>query len=598
MATKPFPADLATNTSANTPNPTSPALTEPNAAALSTTKHDEQANSSPATAKKPGVKRQSSTTATNAAPTKTASLVAKKTRAAKTDNATNKKPNKKSAKPTPALTATTADIPTKDNTASSTAKVATDIVHAIKTDPTTRSDVHKKTKDSTVASLTSSAPNTRNNATILAEIQSENEKQDAPAPTLPLKELVKQYDSVALLLQGGGALGAYQAGIYEGLHKQGIKIDRISGISIGALNTAIIAGNLPQNRLAALKGFWETITQRNYTPAGFNVYRQMANNLDKMSNIDAVSHFMPWIFENGFLKQQLRALESSTEAFQTMMEGQRGFFKPRYFMPFDTTPNHLSYYTTDKLRETLEKYCDLNLVNDVKRMKVSVSAVNVRTGNFAIFSNENEELHYDHFIASGALPPGFPAVEIDGEFYWDGGMVSNTPLNEILSHEEHLSQLIFQVDLWDARGLVPENMLEIDERVKDIQYSSKTRMVTDFMAQKLRYTRLIKDLLQIIETNTDMSKIDQQCMAKALDMTDVGVKNVIHLIYHKKSYERGYKDYEFSANSMLDHWTSGLEDIENTFRHPDWFGLPETDEIFVTHDIHQKRKKLSQMNRV
>ena len=278
-----------------------------------------------------------------------------------------------------------------------------------------------------------------------------------------------------------------------------------------------------------------------------------------------------------------------------MLEGQRGFFKPRYFMPYDTTPNHLSYYTTDKLRETLEQYCDLRLVNDVTRMKVSVSAVNVRNGNFAIFSNENEELRYDHFIASGALPPGFPAVEIDGEYYWDGGMVSNTPLNEILSHEEHLKQLIFQVDLWNAKGVVPENMMEIDERVKDIQYSSKTRMVTDFMAQKLRYTRLIKELLEIIDDDATIDNHEQSCVDKARQMTEVGVKNVIHLIYHKKTYERGYKDYEFSASTMQEHWESGLQDIENTFRHPDWFMLPETDDIFVTHDIHQKRKRLAQI---
>ncbi|VWX30658.1 Phospholipase [Moraxellaceae bacterium 17A] len=423
-----------------------------------------------------------------------------------------------------------------------------------------------------------------------------NPNQPTPQGTPPLKELVKQYHSVSLLLQGGGALGAYQAGVYEGLHKQGIKIDCISGISIGALNTAIIAGNRPENRLAALQGFWNTITHRNYTPAGMNVYRQTANELDKLSKIDMVSHFMPWIFENGFLKQQLRVMESTTEAWLTMIEGQRGFFKPRYFVPYDTTPNHLSYYTTDKLRETLERYCDLKLVNDVNRMKVSVSAVNVRNGNFAIFSNENEELHYDHFIASGALPPGFPAVEIDGEYYWDGGLVSNTPLNEILSHEEHLKQLIFQVDLWNAKGTLPENMMEIDERIKDIRYSSRTRMVTDFMAQKLRYTRLIKELLEIIDNEAKVDKVEELCVNKAREMTEVGVKNVIHLIYHKKTYERGYKDYEFSASTMREHWESGLQDIENTFRHPDWFMLPETDDIFVTHDIHQKRKKLAQVS--
>lgn len=432
------------------------------------------------------------------------------------------------------------------------------------------------------------------NLSPLKAIEPANPNPNQPTP--PLKELVKQYDSVSLLLQGGGALGAYQAGIYEGLHKQGIKIDRISGISIGALNTAIIAGNRPENRLVALQGFWNTITHRNYTPAGMNIYRQTANELDKLSKIDMVSHFMPWIFENGFLKQQLRVMESTAEAWQTMIEGQRGFFKPRYFVPYDTTPNHLSYYTTDKLRETLERYCDLKLVNDVNRMKVSVSAVNVRNGNFAIFSNENEELHYDHFIASGALPPGFPAVEIDGEYYWDGGLVSNTPLNEILSHEEHLKQLIFQVDLWNAKGTVPENMMEIDERIKDIQYSSKTRMVTDFMAQKLRYTRLIKELLKIIDDDAKIDKVEELCVNKAREMTEVGVKNVIHLIYHKKTYERGYKDYEFSGSTMQEHWESGLQDIENTFRHPDWFMLPETDDIFVSHDIHQKRKRLAQVS--
>lgn len=508
----------------------------------------------------------------------------------KTATVAKAKTPRKTATKTPTQTAekivaektVSAKTTAKSRTTKSLGKVTHDIVKAVKTDPTI-SATPKNTSDINDSTLEH-----------LNDVLTKDLDRNDPKPQLPLKELVKQYDSVSLLLQGGGALGAYQAGIYEGLHNQGIEIDRISGISIGALNTAIIAGNLPENRLPALKAFWETITQRNYTPSGVNVFRQTAKNLEQFGKIDTISHFMPWVFENGFLKQQLRILESSSEAFQTMMEGQRGFFKPRYFIPYDTTPNNLSYYTTDKLRETLEKYCDLSLVNDVNRMKVSVSAVNVRTGNFAIFSNENEELHYEHFIASGALPPGFPAVEIEGEFYWDGGMVSNTPLNEILSHEEHLKQLIFQVDLWDARGLVPETMLEIDERVKDIQYSSKTRMVTDFMAQKLRYTRLIKDLLQIIEDDPNLDTDDLERIATAREMTDVGVKNVIHLIYHKKTYERGYKDYEFSGTTMQEHWASGLDDIENTFRHPDWFGLPETDEIFVTHDIHQKRKKLSQ----
>lgn len=271
-------------------------------------------------------------------------------------------------------------------------------------------------------------------------------------PYVPeLHETVKKYDRVALLLQGGGALGAYQAGIYEGLYNQGIEINSISGISIGALNTAIIAGNHPEDRVAKLKSFWNTITQRNYSYLPFNPFYQTRQLMDEMGQFEPLAHTMPWVFENGFLKQQLRMMESSYEASRTMMEGQRGFFKPRYAVPYDTTPNHLSFYTIDKLKDTLAAHCDLNLINDPERLQVSVSAVNVRTGNFVIFSNEKQYLHFEHFIASGALPPGFPATEIDGEFYWDGGMVSNTPLNEIINHDQQLKQLIFQVDLWDAR---------------------------------------------------------------------------------------------------------------------------------------------------
>ncbi|MDO5686540.1 MAG: DUF3734 domain-containing protein [Neisseria sp.] len=404
-----------------------------------------------------------------------------------------------------------------------------------------------------------------------------------------LQQAVKQYDRISLLLQGGGALGAYQAGIYEGIHREGIEIDDIAGISIGALNTALIAGNPPEKRIDALRRFWQLITHRNYTPSYMNWYKSALDGINTLGKIDTLSHVMPYVFENQFLRQQLRIFESSFEAFQTMMEGQRGFFKPRYFMPYDTTPNHLSYYTTDKLRDTLKEFVDLKLVNQPDKMRVSVSAVNVRTGNQATFCNWREELTLEHFIASGALPPGFPAVEIDGEYYWDGGLVSNTPLNDSIDHDEFRNQLIFQVDLWDAKGQLPENLLEIDERVKDIQYSSKTRMVTDMMEQKHRYTRLIKKLLAQIPEDKQAAAIDE-----ARQIVEMGVKNVIQLVYRKKSYERGHKDYEFSENTMSEHWESGLQDIAATFRHLDWFQLPEGDEIFVAHDIHNERKRFSQ----
>lgn len=414
-----------------------------------------------------------------------------------------------------------------------------------------------------------------------------------------LLDKLQQYDHIALLLQGGGALGAYQAGIYEGLYNQGISINSISGISIGALNTAIIAGNHPEDCVDALKSFWNTITQSNYFGLGFNPFDMSLKWLNTVGQFDMMAQFMPWLVDNGLLKHQLRMLESSAEAFETALYGQQGFFRPRHQLSFATTPNHLSYYTIDKLKDTLASHCCLDLINRPERLQVTVSAVNVRTGNFEIFCNADQPLRFEHFMASGALPPGFPAVEIQGEYYWDGGMVSNTPLNEILNHEEHLNQLIFQVDLWDAKGIVPENMLEIDERIKDIQYSSKTRMITDLMKQKLEYNRMINQLVDVIQNTPDCIKTPahKELLKHACQFTQVGIKNVIQLIYHSKSYQKGYKDYEFSRKTMLDHWQSGLEDIQSTFAYPQWFDMPEDDEIFITHDIHRKRRELSQAGR-
>ena len=403
---------------------------------------------------------------------------------------------------------------------------------------------------------------------------------------MALLDTVKKYDSVALLLQGGGALGSYQAGIYEGLHNAGIKIDRIMGISIGAINSALIAGNPHSKRLDALRGFWDKITRNNYSPKGVNPFRYTRKTLETLDHIDLYGHAMPYIFENDFLKQQLRVAESSFEAFRTMLEGQRGFFKPRGFIPFDATPNHLSYYTTDKLKDTLAEFVDLKLLNNPKNMKVSVGAVNVRTGNYTVFSNENMELTFDHIIASGALPPGFPAVEIDGDYYWDGGLVSNTPLDDLIENPQSINQLIFQVDLWDARGQVPENLIGIDERIKDIQYSSKTRYATTVMKKRHTFNHLVKELLQYIPKDQRTAA----CFKEAEALTSVGFTNVFQLIYRKKAFERGHKDYEFSAHTMYEHWNTGLDDIKATLRQEPWFEMSETGEIFEQHDIHKVRR--------
>lgn len=382
---------------------------------------------------------------------------------------------------------------------------------------------------------------------------------------LSVQELAKSYDEVVLVLQGGGALGSYQAGVFEGLLESGIEPDWISGISIGALNTAIIAGNKPENRLAAMKGFWETICRTNLSLFSVAFLNPLINGLN-------ISH---------------RRLVSSFEASRALVEGQNGFFTPRSPLPIpflsQCTPDQISYYKTENLKLTLEKYVDFNLLNK-GHIRVSVGAVNVKTGNFVYFDNTKQKLKAEHFMASGALPPGFPAVEIDGEFYWDGGLVSNTPLYEVLNNEQDKDRLVFQVDLWSAKGALPENFMDVSERTKDIQYSSRTRMVTDMMAERQKTKKVLQELIKQVPVN-----MQNEWYEKAKEMAQDARTNVIQMIYRDKSYEGHCKDFEFSSATMHEHWSSGLTDIRETLRHKQWLEKPSVEKSFVTHDIHKVR---------
>lgn len=379
-----------------------------------------------------------------------------------------------------------------------------------------------------------------------------------------------KYDEIGLVLQGGGALGSYQAGVCEGLAELGVEPTRISGVSIGALNTAIIAGNAPENRVEALRGFWSTISQ----PA------------DIFSHVGAL--FPAWLgFENAG-----RKWSSAWAATRTLMEGQRGFFSPRAQMSAGFAkkrPNEVSYYDTAALRETLLKYANFDRINN-GNIRVSVGAVNVRTGNLVYFDNSTMRLVPEHFMASGALPPGFAAVEIDGEYYWDGGLVSNTPLTEIVRECQHQNTLVFQVDLWSARGKLPGDLQDVSERAKDIQFSSRTRAITAFMSQNQKHAQLIKALLEHVP---EKIRLSHPLLQEAQKTADGSAVNIVHLIYKNKSFEGHYKDYEFSEATMLEHWSSGLEDIRRSFGHPEWFDVPTRDVGFVTRDVHRYRQDVT-----
>jgi len=363
------------------------------------------------------------------------------------------------------------------------------------------------------------------------------------------------YPLVALVLQGGGALGAYQAGAYEALAEENIHPNWIAGISIGAINAAIIAGNAPKKRVEKLGEFWKRIT----TP------------------ID---------LPEGPAAGVLHPLFNMTSALSTVMLGQPGFFTPWLLSPWIQqagAPGAISYYNTMALRATLEEFVDFDRIAE-DQTRLSVGAVNVRTGNFAYFDSAKERIKPEHIMASGALPPGFPPVEIEGEVYWDGGLVSNSPLEHVLTKGPRISTLVFQVDLFSARGDLPLQMSNVYDRQKDISYSSRTRANTDSFKRE-RQARA--DINYLLEKMPAAIAQDPHVREIARAAKDDGLYNIIHLIYRRQSYEFASKDYEFSRGSEREHWQAGWQDTRRTLDHPDWFRPPPRERGFCVHDVHR-----------
>ena len=369
-------------------------------------------------------------------------------------------------------------------------------------------------------------------------------------------------DNIALVLQGGGALGAYQVGVYQGLHEAGIVPNWIAGISIGAFNTALIAGNPPERRLDALREFWETISQPYLLPA---------TTLGQEARFSGIG-------------EDARGWLDAWEAWRARVEGQRGFYQPRSWWgedPFSAPgPTRASLYTTQPMVETLERMVDFDRLND-GGIRVSVGAVNVATGNLEYFDNAHMRLDARHILASGALPPAFPAVEIDGSCYWDGGLVSNTPLSQVFDAEPRRDSLVFQVDLWSARGELPQNLLDVAEREKEIQYSSRTRTITDMQRLGQHYRRLLRELLQEIPEGV---RNDNPWCRHAEELACDRRYSLIHLIYRDRARFGHFKDYQFGRVGMREHWQSGLADIGRALAHPEWLQLPTGENAFVTHD--------------
>ncbi len=372
----------------------------------------------------------------------------------------------------------------------------------------------------------------------------------------------RPFEQIVLLLQGGGALGSYQAGVYQALSEADLQPDWVAGISIGAVNSALIAGNSPAAGVERLREFWEAITSPPLGILGVP-YNPLVEVADETS----------------------RRLVNQTRALGTMLLGAPDFFKPRfppppYLWP-SSYPEAISYYDVAPLKATLERLVDFDRINKAKEMRFSIGAVNVRTGNFIYFDNTECEIRVEHVVASGALPPGFPATEIDGEYYWDGGVVSNTPLQWVLDSRPRLDTLAFQVDLWKASGELPRDLIEIDVRLKDIQYSSRTRAATEQYknAQKLRlaFASLINKLPAELQSDEDVKVLSAEA--------DDKICNIVQLIYSCKSYEGIAKDYEFSRRTMEEHWRDGYSDTVRAISHPEVLERPNRVEGVRTFDF-------------
>jgi NTE family protein len=347
----------------------------------------------------------------------------------------------------------------------------------------------------------------------------------------------KNFDHEILLLQGGGALGAYHAGVYEGLVDVGHVPTWVVGVSIGAITAALIAGNPPERRIERLHAFW-----------------------------DRISSYAPQAFPAG--------LESMRQAFNFMSAGTvatfgaPGFFSPRVPAPFFAVgggPAATSFYDTEPLRRTLEELVDFDLINSGK-VRISLGAVNVRTGQSIYFDNQNMRIGAEHVMASGALPPGFPAVEIDGEHYWDGGIVSNSPLTYVLDQKPLSTVLMVQIDLFKAAGEMPTTLDQVAERHKDIQYSSKQRITMERVQEIAELRAALARLVAKLPPKL-MADPDAKMLAASGDNRQW---TLLRLINQRLPHVSQTKDFEFSRATVNDHWDAGLEDVRRAAAHHDW----------------------------
>ncbi|HEY8099435.1 MAG TPA: patatin-like phospholipase family protein [Burkholderiaceae bacterium] len=359
---------------------------------------------------------------------------------------------------------------------------------------------------------------------------------------------------IALVLQGGGALGAYQAGIYQSLHENDLAPDWVVGTSIGAINAALIAGNPPATRIAHLKEFWDRISHKDIV------------NMERVS--DETRHY-----------NTLLATIDAT------VRGVPGFYSPRMFsmFPFGLTvpPEMASFYDTTPLAKTLSELIDLEYLNADGGIRLTVNAMKITSGQLVSFDSEKQTLGIEHIMASGALPPAFPPIRIEGELYWDGGLYSNTPLETVLNDSLQIDTLCFMVDLWNATGPEPTSLDHVQTRQKDVMYASRSQRQIEAYLRLHEMQHNIRELYRRIP-DKEKTHLDKKMMA------EMGCDTTIHIVrlpYGGQDWHMPSKDINFSKGSLEWRWEQGYNDATRAIQHAEWLAKTDNHTGVIVHEL-------------
>ena len=372
--------------------------------------------------------------------------------------------------------------------------------------------------------------------------------------TPPFKSKKPREQRIALVLQGGGALGAYQAGIYQALDENDLTPDWVIGTSIGAINAALIAGNNREKRLPRLREFWQRVAHQD----GFDL---------------------------NSVPDEARRLNTMLATMDSMTRGVPGFFSPRPFSLFPmgmaVDPDVASFYDTAPLGETLGELVDFDFLNADDRIRLTVNALKVTTGELVSFDSAQQPIGLEHIMASGALPPGFPPVRIDGELYWDGGLYSNTPLDTVLDDEPRLNTLCFMVDLWSADGPEPTTLDQVQTRQKDVMFASRSQ-------------QHIKEYLKLHNLRRTLHALHEKIPAKLKHATDVqeladlGCDTTMHIVrlpYSGRDWHMASKDINFSRGSIEWRWEQGYLDATRAIGNQGWLNKVPDGVGVVVHEL-------------